>query len=559
MSRKIIIIGISTFLGLFLLINLCLSLPTISFRYSSGLALISFFLIVVTILIYFIFDKESVDKLQKLLEDISMQLKGFKSKAKVKGKVNPYKIVLLVLINVMVLALILPLFSLPLFRSSSYYDVIADDVIIEDFSNDFDALTIETISSLPNIDSSLAQKKATTTFGETKGFGSEYQLGMFTDQIVNGQFVTIAPIEYNGFFKYNKNKDNGTPGYVMVDKQNYSTTESGAKMMLKNPLTEKNYSLKYLPSSYFSEDLNRHIYYNGYMNSKYVISGFELDDNYNPYWVVNIYENTIAPYGLKLITKVLLVDAQTGAINEYKLDEVPQWVDNVQDSSVVMDMVNNFGKYEDGFWNSVFAQSGVTQTTHGSRHVIVNGELHLFTGLTSVGADESISQIVLVNKRTLKTTIYNVSGATEYVAMGSAEGKLQNYGYEATFPIPVNINNVPSYFIPLKDSSGLIKHYTFVQISNHTVIGSGETINQAYTNYLSLLSSVGDDNLEEITGVIQRISFVEGIAYVLIDNKLYYMPNLNGNLIVVSKEGDNVTLKVLDNMIVEFQNNTLQI
>ncbi len=551
MKRNHVIIALSIFLVFNLFLTFYIYLPTISLKYASGLFFIAFFILVLVLFIYLIIDKEAIDKINKKMESFNYYVKTGKKQPKVKNKISPYTIISLVASGVMIIALVLPILSTPLFRSNAYYSVINDKLSYEEFSTDFESLTLSNITTLPNIDSSLAEKKATTTFGETKGFGSEYQLGIFTDQIVDGKFVTVAPIEYNGFFKYNSNKDNGTPGFVVVDKQNYSTTNSGTVMYT-------NYNLKYLPSAYFSNDLNRHIYYNGYALDKYVISGFELDDDYNPYWIVNVYENTIAPYGLKLITKVLLVDAQTGKIDEYTIDTLPTWVDNVQDSSVVMDLVNDYGQYEDGFFNSLFAQSGVTQTTHGSRHVVVNGELHLFTGLTSVGADESISQIVLVNKRTLETTIYNVSGATEYVAMGSAEGKLQNYGYEATFPIPVNINNVASYFIPLKDSSGLIKHYTFVQISNHTVIGSGETISAAYTNYISQLSSVGDNNLEEITGVIQRISFVNSTAFVLIDNKLYYTTNFEDSLLVVSQQGDNVTIKVLGDLIVEFENNTLK-
>ncbi len=539
---------------LYVFISMYFGLTKFSFKYASFLLYIFSTIVFIAFIYVAFFSKYSTTRL------ISNVLNGDVSRSEIIDIVEisfqkKRKIIVRGMIGVLLipcLTLILVLSSVPVFRSKSYFNVIDEKVVeksLEDFLKDFNQLSMLEISNLPNIDSELAQKKATTLFGETKGFGSEYQLGIFTDQIVDGNFVTVAPIEYNGYFKYNKNKSAGTPGYIIVDKENY-TSDTGTLMTT-------NYNIKYLPSSYFSTDLLRHVYFNGYMNRDISVSGFELDDDYNPYWIVNVYQNSVAPYGLKLVTDVVTVDAQTGDVQGYKLEDAPKWIDNIQDASIIMELINYYGSYEQGFFNSLFAQSGVTQTTHGCRHLILNDELYLFTGLTSVGADESISQIVLVNNRTLETLIYNVSGATEYVAMASAEGKLQNYGYEATFPIPVNINNIPTYFIPLKDSSGLIKHYTFVQISNHTVIGAGETIESAYSSYLSLLGSTDSENIETITGNIERINFVDSTGYIYLNGEIYYSPSPSSSTMIVSEVGDNVTIKVIGNLIVEFTNHSL--
>lgn len=542
---------------LFLWLIIYVSLPALSIKYASFLCFIAFVILIGVTVYFFAFNKVEFKELGGRVEVLIQQ--GQKTYTRVKSEfasplsIKIYSYTALSALLLVVLSGVLTFASQPIVRTSEYYDVIASRIEEQNFNTDFIELKESTVTSLPNIDSSLAQKKATTLFGETKGFGSEYQLGVFTDQIVDGKFVTVAPIEYNGFFKYNTNKDNGTPGFIIVDKENYDTSNNGTVMYT-------NYNLKYLPSSYFQTDLLRHVYFNGYANRKVTVSGFELDDDLNPYWIINVYENTVGPYGLKLVSNVLVVNAQTGHIDEYTIDELKEkapWVDNVQDTTKVMEQVNNYGKYEKGFMNSIFAQSGVTQTTHGSRHLVLNNELYLFTGLTSVGADESISQILLVNKKTLETKIYNVSGATEYVAMSSAEGKLQNYGYDATFPIPVNVNNIPTYFIPLKDSSGLIKHYTYVQISNHTVIGAGNTITEAYVNYVSQLSSTETTNLEDVSGTIDRINFVDGTCYILVNGKIYYTTNFSTTTLVLTQSGDSVDFKVLGNMIVEFTNNAI--
>ncbi len=57
----------------------------------------------------------------------------------------------------------------------------------------------------------------------------------------------------------------------------------------------------------------------------------------------------------------------------------------------------------------------------------------------------------------METKYYQVEGAIEDSAMSSAEGKVQNLGLYSTFPLLLNITNEPTYFIALKDDSGLVK------------------------------------------------------------------------------------------------------
>lgn len=81
------------------------------------------------------------------------------------------------------------------------------------------------------------------------------------------------------------------------------------------------------------------------------------------------------------------------------------------------------------------------------------------TGLTSVAADESNIGFVLVNSRTKESKRYNISTATEWSAMESAQGSVQEKGYISTFPLLFNMENKPVYQLSLKDDAGLIKMY----------------------------------------------------------------------------------------------------
>ena len=103
----------------------------------------------------------------------------------------------------------------------------------------------------------------------------------------------------------------------------------------------------------------------------------------------------------------------------------------------------------------------------------MNDDVWVYTGVTSVSGDRSNVGFVLMNQRTKETKYYEVSGAEEYSAMGSAEGQVQNLGYKATFPLLLNIANEPTYFIALKDEAGLVKKYAMVNIQKYQNVAIG--------------------------------------------------------------------------------------
>lgn len=124
---------------------------------------------------------------------------------------------------------------------------------------------------------------------------------------------------------------------------------------------------------------------------------------------------------------------------------------------------------------------------------------------------------MMVDMVTKQPTFYQMSGATENAAMKSAQGKVQNYGYTATFPIVLNIENQPTYFMTLKDrDSELVKMYSFVSVKNYDIVGVGETPEEAQNNYIDALSDDGSLTVENegeeiqsksLTGTVERINW----------------------------------------------------
>lgn len=178
---------------------------------------------------------------------------------------------------------------------------------------------------------------------------------------------------------------------------------------------------------------------------------------------------------------MLTVNATTGETTQYTIDTLPEWVDRVQPESFVMDQIQNQGTYVHGIFN--FSNQDKFRPSQGDIIIYNGARCYLFTGLTSVGSDESAIGFILVDMVTKESNIYQMSGATETAAQSSAEGKVQQFGYRASFPMIINLDGQATYFMTLKDNAGLIKQYAFVSVSNYTNVGTGETIDSALRNY----------------------------------------------------------------------------
>ncbi len=139
------------------------------------------------------------------------------------------------------------------------------------------------------------------------------------------------------------------------------------------------------------------------------------------------------------------------------------------------------------------------------------GSFMVFLSVLSCFLYESAIGFIMVDMVTKESKIYQMSGATEYAAKLSAEGKVQQFGYYSSFPIIINHEGTATYFMTLKDNSGLIKQYAFVSVSDITSVGVGENISSALRDYniaLGTSNSFVQPTGEEktATGNIIRIS-----------------------------------------------------
>ena len=205
---------------------------------------------------------------------------------------------------------------------------------------------------------------------------------------------------------------------------------------------------------------------------------FEIDENGDPWWVCPRVSHTIGLFGGRDIVGAVLVNAVTGESAYYEAGSVPNWVDHVFTAELIMQQYDYHGTYVNGFINSLFGQRDVTVTTEGYNYIAIGDDVYMYTGVTSVVSDQSNIGFILSNQRTKETKYYPCAGATEYSAMDSAEGQVQQMKYTATFPLLLNISDQPTYFMALKGEDGLVKMYAMVNVQQYNIVETGQTVAQ---------------------------------------------------------------------------------
>ena len=485
------------------------------------------FLFLVGIVVLLVFGIHSFEK----MNGIELLLKGVKVKndgSHILSKVVFGMVLMLVLL------VVINLFHSPIFQSKKY----ASRIVVDSTHTFTDDIALVDFTKTPLLDKDSSQKLGDRIMGQATEWVSQFYVSdLYTQINYNDQIIRVTPIEYDGLFKYFANHQDGIKGYITVDSVN------GA-----SELVTMDKGMKYMPSAFFFENLTRKLRIE-YPATIFDEANFEIDNEGNPYWIVPTVSYTAV--GLrKEITGVVILDPITGDSKKYGLDEIPSWVDHVYSADLIIEQMDDWGEYGGGFINSIFGQKNVVNTTEGYNYLVMDDDVYLYTGITSVSSDESNLGFILSNLRTKETHYYIAPGAEEYSAMASAEGLVQEKNYKSSFPLLINLNGKPTYLLSLKDNAGLVKMYAFVDVADYqrvVVSDSSLGIEVAAKKFMGEESaSYREDELEETVITIQSIvnAVIDGNTYyyiVDINNQSYAASiKVNQNLLPFLKSGDKV-------------------
>lgn len=385
-----------------------------------------------------------------------------------------------------------------IFRASSYSELMP--ITESDFSTDSQAISIDNV---PRVDESRALTLADQQLGSLSEYKSQYVVSNTTTMInYKNRPVRVAYLEYADVFKWFNNTKEGVPAYMIID----LVTQ---KITVVNCLDQFGSCIQYSPTELFNEKLIRHIRFQ-YPTELLDTPNFEIDDSGRPFWITPVLDKTIGLFGGTDVKGAIVTDALTGESTYYSIDQVRsdesiQWIDVIYSANLLVQQYDYYGKYQNGFWNSIIFQNDVSQASQGNGYVAMDDDVWIYTGVTSSESDASNFGFILSNQRTKETRYYEAGGAIETAAQQSAEDAVQNYQYAATFPILLDIEGQPTYFMSLYGSSNTVKGYALVNLADKTIVGSGivdelksdaNALNGAVENYIQALKDkniIGSD------------------------------------------------------------------
>ena len=431
---------------------------------------------------------------------------------------KPIKYTFIFIAVLIVLGVLSSVIGAQIFNAKNYKNLIT--VSDGDFTKDVAEISRDQI---PIVDRDTASRLGQRKLGEMADLVSQFEIeDIYTQINYKDKPVRVTPLMYGDIIKWLNNQKQGIPAYITVD----MTTQETTLVRLKE-------GIKYSDGEYFMRDLNRALRFK-YPTKIFGDISFEIDEDGTPYWVASTIGYKIGVWSGTDINGAVLLNAVTGESEFYALEDIPTWVDQVFESDLIIEQLNYNGKYRSGFFNSIFGQRGVLQTTDGYNYLAIDDDVYLYTGMTSVTSDESNVGFVLTNLRTKETKFYEIPGAEEYSAMSSAEGQVQHLNYRSTFPLLLNVSNRPTYFMSLKDAAGLVKMYAFVDVNQYQIVGTGSSVLEAQNDYISKLKNgnIDSDEIKSETaeGVIEKIN-----AVVIEGNTIYYIKLADNDKIYTAK------------------------
>lgn len=467
---------------------------------------------------------------------------GSKGKSKSVTKFNFNLKYYIIPISFSCIILFISIIGSAVFNATSYSKILK--VSDSDFSVDL-AESVGT-DSIALMDTASAQMLGDREIGALSDVVSQFNVSYDYTQIdYNGKPIKVSALEYAGFFKWLNNNHNGIKGYVTV-----------------NPVTmsasfEKSEGMKYVPSAYFSEDAYRYLW-TKYPTLMLDNLHFEIDESGKPFYVASIVEKTIGLFGGKTISGCVVLDPVTGETEKYNVTDIPKWVDVVFHGDLICEQYNWYGMFQNGYMNSMFAKKGCKQVTtyylsddetndetpvSDYGYVAKDGDIWIYTGVTSVNGDSSNIGFLLANERTGESRYYSIAGADEKSAMAAAEGEVQEKGYQASFPSLINIDGHPTYIMVLKDSGGLVKLYATVNVEQYNIVTTATTQAECIKKYKSSLGIENDEVLEDTQ---EKIITISSMKYIDIDGNTYIYLIDDENNIFKAKASANENMLLLN-------------
>jgi hypothetical protein len=217
------------------------------------------------------------------------------------------------------------------------------------------------------------------------------------------------------------------PGYVVVDAEDPSAP---ATVRTKDA-TGKKLSIAYSDRGSFSHNLDRHVWTHGYAGTPVQDWTLEVNDQWQPYWTASANRLTMN-FVATVPNSLLTVNAQSGAIQRYSLENMPKWVDRIYSADTVREMLNWWGNYAT---NKSYGFLGMGRSSvnrfqvHGNPTLVYTKEGYPVwqVEMSSRNNDSSVAYLALFNGRDDTVRLYQIPDLPlESTVVNAVENSNQN-------------------------------------------------------------------------------------------------------------------------------------
>lgn len=404
---------------------------------------------------------------------------------------------------------------MPIVLTTNTYDYV-DQYVIED-----DTLINFSIGNIGIITEKTAARDVKTSMSEYDNI-SKYVAGGMYKQVINGNIAWICPLEYSSDIK--AMGDAYIPGYTKIDA---STTSN---ISIVNDM-----HIVYSPSGVFSNYLSRHVH-ESYPSVLLYKENFEIDDNGHAYWVI--------PYGhyiwyrmYETVDGVIIVDPETGEMEQYTVGNIPKWIDIVYPGNIVEMYCNDFGMNKLGWIAKTFystSQFKLTYWTGDDSWSILfdeNGNMWYASDTTNMFvSDRTMIGYIMVNAHTgeirYNPDLNGING--EGICQNFIQPYIEKSGWFLSEPAIYDLNGTPIWFAEILDSNGNIMKYCLgkldgTYITESTIDGMLKTYaRESNTEVVYDDTNTSSNGNASYSAVITlnnsdyKIEIVDGITYIYI-------------------------------------------
>ena len=363
--------------------------------------------------------------------------------------------------------------------------------------------------------------------------GSRYKIGEGTKQFVDGQLWWVFPVEFQGYFKWSQDKQ--VPGYLRVSAEDPQAVAQAVQYNKQG----KEIHIKYLNSAYFENNAERYLRYNGYGSAILKEFTFEVDDDWNPYYVVSVIERKTAYTGYNYLG-IVLFDLQTGKleyVSKEDLDSKPKWhwIDRGAPQETLEYQVEKWGKYSRSSWGYNLLHADKSQQSGGDWYLVYSGNrCYFLTDMTSNNSsDQALTGFTISEGASGRTIFYKSTGVTVKNAEAAATALWASYpGTSATELVPYNLDGLMTYVVPMiknKQYMGV----SLVCMSDKNICAMGTSFDRALAKYRMAIDNAGHGRTNPNGGEeAKKLQLVGEIAEVgmpvIMDQQQYFFFTIKG-------------------------------